>query len=327
MVQALELLKDLSDGRFCSGEELAKKYSVSRMAVHNATRKLRDLGIRIDAVTGRGYRWRYPVELLDADLITSALTEPADSLAPAVEVLPKIDSTSAYLLRKLRRRQTGTRVCLAEYQSAGKGRRGRQWVSPFGSNLYMSLLWRFESNAAALGGLGLVVGVAVAEVLEAQGVSDIGLKWPNDLYWRGKKLGGILVEMSGRANGSCNVVIGIGLNVRMPAEDGESIDKPWTNLTAALPPDTTISRNKLAAELISGLVSTLHRFEHSELYGLQENWQRYDITRGKPVELVSEGNTISGVSAGIDALGRIVIGNDEGTMAYAAGDISLNIMP
>ena len=117
-------------------------------------------------------------------------------------------------------------VCFAEHQSAGKGRRGRQWVSPFGSNIYMSILWRFQQDGiACTAGLSLAVGVAVIRALKTYGFNEVGLKWPNDIYCQGKKLGGILIEVSGEADGPCAVIIGLGLNLFLPEIQGQTITR------------------------------------------------------------------------------------------------------
>ena len=137
-------------------------------------------------------------------------------------------------MEALRRVEAGGRsglVCTAEQQTAGRGRRGREWISPFGRNLYVSTVWEFTQGAAALEGLSLAVGVAVAQALKGLGLPEVQLKWPNDIQHEGKKLGGVLLEMVGDASRQCQVVVGIGVNVAMPGAAANAIDQAWTDIS------------------------------------------------------------------------------------------------
>ena len=145
-----------------------------------------------------------PIQLLNAEKILSQLDD------GSVAVLPVIDSTNQYLLDRIGELKSGD-ACVAEYQHAGRGRRGRKWFSPFGANLYLSMFWRLEQGPAAAIGLSLVIGIVMAEVLRKLGADKVRVKWPNDLYLQDRKLAGILVELTGKTGDAAQIVIGAGI--------------------------------------------------------------------------------------------------------------------
>jgi BirA family biotin operon repressor/biotin-[acetyl-CoA-carboxylase] ligase len=234
-VPKTDVLPLLADGEFHSGQQLADVLGISRTAVWKQLKKLEELGLEVEASKASGYRLPGGIELLDAQKIQSGLGTSASPVLTRLWLDSAVDSTNAEAMRQLQQGPCAGLVCLAEQQTAGRGRRGRSWVSPFASNLYLSVVWEFEGGAASLEGLSLAVGVAVAQGLENCGAGGIELKWPNDLLHQGRKLGGILIEMVGDAAGSCQVVIGIGINVRMPRQAGEAIDQAWTDLSQIAP--------------------------------------------------------------------------------------------
>ena len=241
----LSILKALSQGGFHSGEELGDKLGVSRAAISKHIKGIQAWGVDVFRVQGKGYQLAKPMQLLDVEILQNSLTN-------RVELIPIIDSTNQYLLDRVDSLESGA-VCLAEYQAKGRGRRGREWVSPFGSNLYLSMFWRLDAGMAAAMGLSLVVGVAIVEALEEMGLTGVKLKWPNDLYYQDKKLAGILVEMSGQAGAAANLVIGMGLNLVM-SEATEGITQPWACLDEVAD-NQQIDRNQLAISMIT----TLHK--------------------------------------------------------------------
>ena len=204
----LALLKCLSDGEFHSGEDLGEMIGVSRAAISKHIKGIQEWGLDIYRVQGKGYKLANQLDMLDQEKLS------APSPDASLELIPIIGSTNQHLLERTNTLESGS-VCIAEYQAAGRGRRGREWVSPFGANLYLSMYWRLDAGMAAAMGLSLVVGVAVVEALEEMGVEGIKLKWPNDLYHNDKKLAGILVELSGQSGGAAHIVIGLGLNLSM----------------------------------------------------------------------------------------------------------------
>lgn len=202
MDRTLELLRLLADGRLHSGAVLAERLDMTRAAVCKAVRRLSDqLGLEITSGRGRGYRLITPIELLDAQRIGETLAATGRAPPVRLEIHQRIDSTNRHLMREAAHGAPSGTVCLAERQTAGQGRHGRCWVSPFGANLYLSILWRYPCGPAGLSGLSLAAGAVVADALRQLGVQGLVLKWPNDLLWGGRKLGGILLEVSGEAQG------------------------------------------------------------------------------------------------------------------------------
>jgi len=326
MVDPFELLRHLANGAIYSGQSLASMYGVSRMTIHHSISKLEDFGIRFDRVPGRGYRLAHPLELLDQGRIWSGLGESCRRYVQCLEVLPHIDSTNSQLLRRALDTAAHGQVCLAECQTAGRGRRGRRWVSPFGRNLYLSLLWRFESCSPELSALSLLIGLAVAEVINRLGVRDIGLKWPNDIVWQGQKLGGILLEMNGELSGRCHVVIGVGINVSMPRVEDRHIEQPWTDMVRLLP-DGLPSRNDLAARVIESMVAAVRRFENQGLNGMVQAWRAFDCYYGKAVALHLSTEVKFGTAWGVDPLGRLRLRHGDVEQLYSNGEISLRGRP
>lgn len=326
MLDPLSLLGVLADGRFHSGARLAAHAGVSRMTVCNAIRRLSDMGLEIDALRGRGYRLRRPVELLERETILGLVGAAVRPRIARLDVHPRIDSTNSALLREAAAGAASGTVCLAEAQSAGRGRRGRGWVSPFGANLYLSLLWRFAHCPVEIAGLGLLVALALARGLRGLGAEGVGVKWPNDLVHGGRKLGGILTEMSGEVGGRCHVVVGVGINVALSPAQGHAIDQPWTDLKQILGDDHP-SRNVLAAAVIEAMVTTVRSFESRGLKGLAEDWRGLDAVAGRAVRITTAHGDFEGVAAGVDGLGRLRLMRSGTVQVFDSGDVSLWVSP
>ncbi|GAD29542.1 bifunctional biotin--[acetyl-CoA-carboxylase] ligase/biotin operon repressor BirA [Photobacterium leiognathi] len=310
----LALIQLLADGSFHSGEKLGQALGISRAAIAKQIKVIQGWGLDIFRVQGKGYCLASPIELLNKESIL------AKSNCAHLELIPVIDSTNQYLLDRVGQLPSGS-VCLAEYQEAGRGRRGRQWLSPFGSNLYLSIYWRLDAGMAAAMGLSLVVGVAIAETLQQLGAPDVRVKWPNDIYYKDQKLAGILVEMTGQAGDAAHLVIGMGLNVSMHIKEQAEITQAWTNLAQAC--DNLPSRNQLAAQLIAHLTQTLIDYEEQGLTGFVERWNKIDNFLNRPVKLLIGERTIEGIARGIDAQGALLLETDEGVTPYIGGEISL----
>jgi BirA family biotin operon repressor/biotin-[acetyl-CoA-carboxylase] ligase len=315
------LLAQLSDGKFHSGEELATQSNVSRTAIWKQLKKLDEFELELYSVRGKGYKLASPLELLDKEAILGGLSSDSSALLSDLEICLKINSTNSQALQRARGQSASGYVCLAEQQSQGRGRRGRQWVSPFGKNIYFSLLWRFSGGAPAMEGLSLAVGVVIAEVLSNMGVEGLQLKWPNDLLYQGKKLGGVLIEMEGDLAGHCQAVVGVGINVSMPATSGQQIDQEWTDIDSISP--TPISRNKLASATLDALLLLLSSYEEKRFSAYQACWEKLDAYYGQRVQLTMGPNTVIGVAAGVDNKGSIRIKTETGIHPYNGGEISL----
>ncbi|MGQ9427498.1 bifunctional biotin--[acetyl-CoA-carboxylase] ligase/biotin operon repressor BirA [Gilvimarinus sp. F26214L] len=310
----------LADGETHSGEELGQALGVSRTAVWKQLKKLEDLGIRVHSVKGQGYRVEKGLELLDAERIREQLTPGAARLLTELDLCGSVDSTNT---RALQRAQSGSArglICLAEHQSAGRGRRGRQWVSPYGRNIYLSLVWEFTAGAAAMEGLSLAVGVAIVRALGAQGVDGVQLKWPNDVLWQGRKLAGVLLEMTGDAAGHCQVVVGVGINVAMLASEAKDIDQDWISLDAI---HKGVSRNKLAADLLNHLLPMLANYQQQGFAPLREEWESLDCFGGREVEIHAGDTVTVGQVAGVSDTGALRLNTAAGEELIYGGEASL----
>ena len=316
-----EALALLADGEFHSGQELADRLGISRTAVWKQLGKLQALGLAAESVRGKGYRIVGGIELLDVAQVRAAMDPEALALLRELQIETAIDSTNAELLRRLQAGPGSGLVCTAEQQTAGRGRRGRNWVSPFASNIYLSLAWEFAGGAAALEGLSLAVGVAVASALDRCGVADVALKWPNDLLHDGAKLGGILIEMVGDAAGSCQVVVGVGLNVRMPQAAAAEIDQAWTDVTTAAA--GSVGRNQLLSALLNELLPLLPRFAEQGFGPWREPWIALDAHADSPVIVTSGDSRLAGTARGIDASGALLLEVADSVRAIHGGEVSL----
>lgn len=319
-----QLLHRLADGQFHSGSALAEWLGISRSAVWKHTQGFSEVGIEVIAITGKGYRLETPLSLLDAAVITAELNSASLNNIIDIEIFDRCDSTNNRLMAQARQGSASGKICIAEYQTAGKGRRGRQWVSAFGQNIMLSILWRFELGTSAIAGLSLAVGVAVFRVLKHQGIEGIGLKWPNDIFWQAKKLGGILIEVSGEAGGPCSVVVGLGLNGFLPAKAAVDINQAWVDLKQ-ITGQQCLNRNRLTAALLNAIIPLLAEFEHTDLLTYLQEWRRYDCMLNKPVTVLLHNQHINGIVRGIDDDGLLLIETEPGTVqAFNSGEISFN---
>lgn len=310
------LVLRLADGEFHSGEDLGQLLGVSRTAVWKQLQKLHEYGLVVESVKGRGYRLPAALDLLAPAQIAAKLSESARSDLDIVH-LYCTDSTNTRAVEASAQGIHG-RVWLAEQQTAGRGRRGRAWVSPFAANLYLSMGWHFYGGAAALSGLSLAIGVACARALTSLGLQGLQLKWPNDLLVAGKKLGGILLEMTGDPAGECRVVVGVGLNVTMPP--AIAIDQPWIDLSSL---GVKVTRSTLAAEVLSQMHSVLEDFGRVGFSAFRDEWMGLDAFAGAPVTLSSAATVHRGVARGVDATGALLLETGEGIRHMHGGELSL----
>ena len=317
------LLGLLADGQFHSGESLASSLGISRTAIWKQVRRAAEEGVRIETIRGKGYRLLSDMDLLEAEQITQSLAPDCRSRIE-LTVLDEVDSTNAEIVRRRAGSGSGrVPVCIADCQTAGRGRRGRPWQSPQGQNLYLSLGLTFRGSFAMLDGLSLVLGVAVAEALEQQGVAGVGLKWPNDIFLGGSKLAGILVELQGELEeGVVQVFAGIGLNVHMKEATG--VDQSWSSLDIAMP-ERRWSRSELAASLVNSVLGSVDEFASQGFVGFRSRWQRRDIFSGKA--LVASQGGLAGNGYGIDDTGNYLIDDGKELVRVRAGEISLRVRP
>lgn len=320
-----QILQQLCDGNFHSGQALADDLQCSRSAVWKAIKALQqEFSIHVHAVRGRGYCLSNKVELLDAEKITKLLSSDTNAIINNIYTFLSIQSTNEFLMSKSRSEKiTQCEICFAETQLAGRGRRGKNWVSPFGGNLYCSFSWNFTQGTAATTGLSIAFAVGIVKYLQDLGVNGLQLKWPNDILWKHKKLCGILLEVSGEASGSCAVIIGVGLNISMTSDNETSIDQPWIDLVSILHQLPT--RNVLAADLITVLVKTILEFEKNGLSFFQHHWSEYDYTKNNHITIKQPNRTNTGIARGIDRTGALIVEQNGILNTFHSGDVSIRL--
>ncbi|SCC15283.1 bifunctional biotin--[acetyl-CoA-carboxylase] ligase/biotin operon repressor BirA [Gilliamella intestini] len=308
----LKLIEMLADGQFHSGEELATIFGITRAGINKYIKQLREWGLELSSVQGKGYCLSAPLDLLSKNKID--LHYQSDSHC---EILPIIDSTNQYLLERIGQLTSGD-CCVAEFQSKARGRRGRKWFSPFGSNLYFSMYWKLEQGVAAAMGLSLVVGIVLADTLRSLSGQDIKVKWPNDLYLNDQKLAGILVELAGKTGDCAHVVIGVGVNLTMTNPDTNIVNQKWANLGK-------VDRNLLVAQVAKTLKSKLIEFEQHGLAPFINDWHRLDNFANRPVKLLIGDNIIRGIAKGINDQGALLLEQNGKINAHIGGEISLRM--
>jgi BirA family biotin operon repressor/biotin-[acetyl-CoA-carboxylase] ligase len=314
------LLSSLSDGKFHSGDELGSSLGVSRTAIWKQLKKVEELGIAMTSTKGKGYCIEGGLDLLIDKDIRVSLSAEANGLIKEIEVFGVVDSTNINAMEKAQKGEKGY-VCTAEKQTAGRGRRGRNWASPYASNIYLSAVWEFDSGASSLEGLSLAVGVAVVDALAKAGIADVELKWPNDVLHKGRKLAGILLEVTGDAEGPCQVVVGIGLNVKMPEAASADINQPWVDVDSLT--DSSLTRSYLLALLLNELMPLLELFGAKGFSAFRERWQDLDAYAGMEVVLMYGQETITGVAESVDSSGAIVLRTPTGVQSFNGGEVSL----
>jgi BirA family biotin operon repressor/biotin-[acetyl-CoA-carboxylase] ligase len=314
----------LADGRFHSGEALARSLGVSRSAVWKAVAALRSLGATLHAVRNRGYRLAHGCQPLDAKEIRGRLAHDAREHVARVDAVWSLDSTNTTLLARPNPCIGTAEVLLAEYQRAGRGRRGRTWLAPPGGAICLSISRTFPEVPQDLGALGLVIGVCALRALREHGAGNVGLKWPNDLLDGERKLGGVLIDVRAESDGPACVVIGIGLNLaldpallRQIAEGGTAA----TDLASAVQP--VPARNPLAASLVSACVRGLREFEREGLKPFMEEWRAADALRGRAISVSAAEGVARGIARGIDLRGALMLETPQGIQRFISGDVTV----
>jgi BirA family biotin operon repressor/biotin-[acetyl-CoA-carboxylase] ligase len=296
---------------------------VSRAAVCKAIKALTDAGVGIHRVTGRGYRLEAPFRPLDHTRILRGVAKLGLKWKGGLDVLEQVDSTNLELLRQAQSAAAHERVCVAESQTDGRGRRGRGWVATPYRNILFSIAWRFEAGSALIAGLSLAAGVAVLRALRAYGIDGAALKWPNDVIWGSRKLAGLLIDVRGEAAGPLLAVVGLGLNVRLETRDAARIDQPWVDLSEIA--GQAVDRDRLIALLIREFVEALRQFERAGFAAFKDEWQRHHYYSDKRVGLArTDAPTLYGTVAGVDDQGALLLRDPRGRVqAFHSGEISM----
>lgn len=314
----LEVLRLLQNGEFQSGEAIGKALGITRGSVSNALANIEDFGLTVHKVHGRGYRLVTPVQWLSRDGIQEQL---GDQVRFDIEVVDETGSTNTDLLERAAQGAPSGTVLVAELQTRGRGRRGRDWHSGLGGALTFSVLWRFEQGAGFLSGLSLAVGIALARVLRSHGAEDAMLKWPNDVLWRHLKLAGILIELSGDVMGPTVAVIGVGINLRLPEPVKARIDQPVVDLAKI---GIEVDRNRLFAEILAELDAVLRKFSGEGFAPLRQEWDRMHAYQDRIVRLRMPDRTeFEGKVVGVGEDGALMINTRSGTRKFYGGELSL----
>lgn len=263
-------------------------------------------------------------EALDESMIGAGLSPAGRSLLRDLKVHTLVDSTMTELARTERTggaaSTEGARVCLAEQQSAGRGRRGRDWVSPPGGNIYLSVAWTFASGVEVLQGLSLGVGVVLCEALEELGVDRLALKWPNDVLRDGRKLAGVLVDLQTGADGNCTAIVGVGINVRMPDPAASVIEQPWSDLS-----DLAASRNTIVSRFLEHLLPALASYDSTGFAPFAARWETRHAYADQLVKIEQGGTELIGQAAGVDAVGALLLRTEERVVPIHGGEVSLRL--
>jgi BirA family biotin operon repressor/biotin-[acetyl-CoA-carboxylase] ligase len=314
--ELLSLVDRLADGDWHSGEQLAAACGISRAALAKRVDRLKDWQLAVEARHGLGYRLAAPLERLDQARLQAALGD-----ALRVQVVTVTDSTNSQLLAA----DAGNdpQALLAEYQTAGRGRRGRGWVTPFAAQLALSVAWSFEAMPAQLTALPLAVGVVCAQRLRAIGAASVQVKWPNDLVAGGRKLAGILIEHRGEGGGGCRVVVGIGLNLALQAQQASEIAQPWVNLPDLL--GAAPSRNAVAADLLEALAALIRGYPRHGFAQYAQAWAGLDATHERAVQVQLGDRVLDGIARGIDDDGALLVDAAGTRHRLHSGEVSLRI--
>ena len=321
----------LADGQWHSGIALGEALTVTRAAIWKQVRALRTLGLAVVADRRRGYRLERPLDLLSVARIRSELAPSTRKAVELLDVLVVTTSTNEYLTLRPAPPPGRIWAAVAEYQTGGRGRRGRRWLSPPGHGVCLSISWCFESAPRDLPALSLVAGVAVCDGLKKLGVDGVQLKWPNDVMAAGGKVGGILVEVSGESGGPLRVVIGIGLNVRPVPGIAAALREEGGNVPAVALDDLLagdcLERNVLVGVLINALHAGLLTFVDGGWPAALPAWRRHDYLAGRSVVVTRGLEVLRGVARGIADDGALLVEADGRILPVMAGDVTLRAPP
>lgn len=313
----LEVLRQLSHQDFVSGERIARRLGCSRATIHNAVQEANAMGVAVHAVQGRGYRLANPLDWLNPGSFSDHL-QAAGFHIHYFDCLP---STNSFLLDEARKGAPHRTVAVAEWQTQGRGRRGRTWLAPLGNGLAFSLLWRSGRPAAELSGLSLAVGVALVGALRRLGLEKAKVKWPNDIVVDGQKLAGVLIELSGDMLGPSAAVVGVGTNLQGGQALSQSVGQAVTDLSSHL---ERVDRNEIFVALLTALDEGLARFEQAGFSAFREAWNNCHAYHGRAVVVVTgQGERISGLAKGVDELGALLLETRDGLQRFHSGEVSL----
>jgi BirA family biotin operon repressor/biotin-[acetyl-CoA-carboxylase] ligase len=326
------ILQVLADGQPHTVQELTSKLAVSPRKLDHLIKILITYGVEFSSLNAPNYQLSENLELLEHASLWAKLPKYIQQQIAQLEIIDVIDSTNHYVLTQAQ--HPLPLICLAEYQTAGRGRHGRQWISPYASGLCLSIKQHYTRLNYSLGGLGIALAITVARLLRAIGAGEIGVKWPNDIIWRNRKLAGLLLETRKR-NQLDEIVVGIGINVKMPGNQITTIEQPWVDLRTVI--GQPISRNTLAALLIEHCLQTLMSYSQDGLTTFLSDWYHFDLLYGQLVTLENSTfngdsttaktlrRTVTGRASGIDEQGALLLQTDEGKQRYFYGEARIRV--
>lgn len=317
----MDILRLLSDGQFHSGVQLAKTLGVSRTTISSRITQWTERGFAIDKITGKGYRLHTPIQWLNKELIWSGIPSSIQQYIHHLDTPLYVSSTNDEVAKYLAKNNQSGVVCIAEWQAAGRGRRGREWLSPPAGNFYGSVGWIFKDGFSAIEGLSLAVGVAIIKALQSVGADNLQLKWPNDILHNGQKLAGILIEMTGEVGGACQVVIGVGVNLQLPEAIKEQIMQPVTDLYCVC--DRAVDRQQVTAAIISELITLLVDYHKTGFLAWQQDWIAYDAFKNQAVTILGLQEPLHGIARGVDERGNLLLDTEMGLIQIYGGEVSL----
>ena len=315
--RAFDVLELLSNEEYRSGETLAAKLGVSRVAIWRQIERLKKIGVDINSVSGQGYRIQTEFETLNPAKIHENLARGVELDESSIRVTKVVDSTNAVLMRLSPSREQ--QVLFSEYQTAGKGRREDEWVSPPGGGLWFSLSRCFDNPPSSFSALGLVVGISVISGLQKLGIKGLQLKWPNDVVFEGAKLAGILIELRSEVSGPCFAVIGIGVNTSLSLAARRRIDKKVIDVEQLS--KKRLSRNLIASVLLSSLDENLRAFEQSGFKSFREKWAKFDFLFGKELKILCGSRVETGLAEGVDEIGALLLRREGEVKQILSGHI------
>ena len=318
------VLNILSDGKFHSGEAIAKHFKVSRVSIWQVITEAEKLGVEIFSVRGKGYSLSHPVQFIDEAKVKKAIGEMASWFN--IKVFDVLDSTNNFLMQEAPKGYPHASCVVANIQTSGKGRRGRQWQSSLGENLTFSFLWRFTKGAAALSGLSLAVGTSLIRSLKKIDVNQALLKWPNDILVNDdegyKKLAGILIELQGDMDGQSTAVIGVGINLKLSKKQLVRINQPAIGINQCI--DNEVDTNEFLGIIIKDLTEVLAKFESNNFEYFKDEWQSYDAFQDQSISIsLGDGGIISGKEHGVNNMGALEVITEDGTKTFSSGEVSI----
>jgi BirA family biotin operon repressor/biotin-[acetyl-CoA-carboxylase] ligase len=294
---------------------------VSRTTISNRIAQWNTQGVVIDSVTGKGYRLHSPIQWLNKEQVWSKISSSVQQHISSFDVLQFVSSTNDVVAKNLAQQHQSGIICITEMQGAGRGRRGREWLSPPAGNFYGSVGWIFNDGFSVIEGLSLAVGVAIIKAMESVGASDLELKWPNDVLHQGKKIAGILIEMTGEVGGACQVVVGVGVNLQLPEVIKQQITQPVTDLYSIC--GHAVDRQKLTAAIISEIISLLSDYDKTGFSKWQNEWLRYDAFKNKQILIIGMQAPLHGIARGVDEHGNLLLETEGEMMKVYGGEVSL----